>query len=92
MGTSIRRNPEARYIAHEAILQRAWQLYAQNSLNIPRFLACACHFLQAFDNNLLIRTANEVDFFVTAPIHDIGKYVTGVLTVYEALSVKWTTF
>ena len=26
MGTSIRRNAEARYIAHEAILQGAWQL------------------------------------------------------------------
>ena len=89
MGTVIRRNPENRYIVHEILLQRAWQLYADKSLDIPRFLSCACHFLGVFDNDLLIRTTDEVDFFVIAPIHDICKYYAKeILTICLNLFLK----
>ena len=85
MGNLIKRNPDNRYVVQEAVLQRAWELLRNNSLDIRRFLACANHFLRAFGNHMLITTVLEVDYFFNAQNHNIS-YCWFTVTKFKLLN------
>ncbi|XP_015125904.1 uncharacterized protein LOC107047625 [Diachasma alloeum] len=70
MGIPVRRTIEQSRTRHETLLNYVWDLYDGNSLDIPRFLSCASHLSSSFNNDFLIITREEVEYFTTAPIHD----------------------
>lgn len=72
---AVRRPAEKRYIVHEAVMQKCWQLYETGIFDVPKFLSCANHILRAHQTLLITDTA-EVDYFIDAPVHDISKFVT----------------
>ncbi|KAH0546590.1 hypothetical protein KQX54_011832 [Cotesia glomerata] len=45
MGLSIRQPTENKYINKKEILHRAWKMYQDKLLDIPKFLACVNNFL-----------------------------------------------
>lgn len=72
-GIAIRRPREARYVMQDAIYKRLGELYDQDQLDIPRFLAAANHCLRFFGNRVLIESSGKLDDFVTAQFHNISE-------------------
>ncbi|XP_044019647.1 uncharacterized protein LOC122860059 isoform X2 [Aphidius gifuensis] len=69
---AVRRPPERRYRDQENVLSRAWQLYEEHILDIPKFLSCANHFLRGLGNKyMIIKDIPSVDYFSYAPKHNI---------------------
>ena len=63
LGLAIARSSQGRQNT-QRIIQRAWHLYQERLLNIPRFLACASHLLKAFNDAVELVDGNEVDLFI----------------------------
>ncbi|CAG5077572.1 Protein of unknown function [Cotesia congregata] len=61
MGLSIRQPTENKYINKKEILHRAWKMYQDKLLDIPKFLACAYNFLGCLQKFTYITESLHVD-------------------------------
>ncbi|CAG5084121.1 Protein of unknown function, partial [Cotesia congregata] len=71
MGLSIRQPTENKYINKKEILHRAWKMYQDKLLDIPKFLACAYNFLGCLQKFTYITESLHVDLFVNIQAHNI---------------------
>lgn len=75
LGTEIGRPSLERNMIQQRILDRAWELYGENLLDIPRFLACASHFLKAFDDENRITVEDQVDAYINVNMNGKFKFL-----------------
>lgn len=72
---SVRDPPKKKYVIHEQVLQHIWQLFDQQLIDIPTFFSCANHILRIFNNPLILKNLEEVDYLVNAEVHNISKSI-----------------
>ncbi|CAD6215071.1 GSCOCG00011168001-RA-CDS [Cotesia congregata] len=67
MGKSIRRPTQNFLIERSNIIVEAMHLHEKGDLDIPRFLACANHFLRVLKNKNLLQSTSDLNCFMNAP-------------------------